>query len=160
MGTLESEQLLPDHPPAVGRIIHTLLTAENRLSQRDLADQAGVSARTIRNYRNRLKAFALIQINETGYRLALSFQTLPNATIPLFQPSSKRIRRSSTPPMRFSSQSSRQRDTVIPTTHLAAYCSGHRTPSDYSIITELDRGCDSQLRSQQQDLSGITGRCK
>ncbi|ADB62858.1 putative transcriptional regulator, AsnC family (plasmid) [Haloterrigena turkmenica DSM 5511] len=67
--------MLPDLPPTVGRIIHTLLTAENRLSQRDLADQAGVSARTIRNYRNRLEAFALIRIDETGYRLALSFQT-------------------------------------------------------------------------------------
>ncbi|WP_226377546.1 winged helix-turn-helix transcriptional regulator [Haloterrigena turkmenica] len=75
LGTLEPEQLLADLPPAVGRIIHTLLTTESRISQRDLADRAGVSARTIRNYRNRLEAFALIRIDETGYRLALSFQT-------------------------------------------------------------------------------------
>jgi hypothetical protein len=35
LGTLESEQLLSDLPPAVGRIVHTLLTAESRLSQRN-----------------------------------------------------------------------------------------------------------------------------
>ncbi|WP_339106289.1 hypothetical protein [Haloterrigena salinisoli] len=75
LGTLDPEQLLPDLPPTVGRIVQTLLTAENRLSQRDLADRASVSARTIRNYRNWLEAFNLIQVDETGYRLALSFQT-------------------------------------------------------------------------------------
>ncbi|WP_323174094.1 HTH domain-containing protein [Natrialba sp. PRR66] len=75
LGTLDSEQLLADLPPTVARIVQTLLTAENRLSQRDLADRAGVSARTIRNYRNQLEAFDLIRIDENGYRLALSFQT-------------------------------------------------------------------------------------
>ncbi|WP_339105898.1 winged helix-turn-helix domain-containing protein [Haloterrigena salinisoli] len=52
-----------------------LLTAENRLSQRDLADRVGVSARTIRNYRNRLEALDLVRVDESGYRLALSFRT-------------------------------------------------------------------------------------
>ena len=53
LGTLEPEQLLSDHPPAVSRIVQTLLTAESRLSQRELADRADVSARTVQNYRNR-----------------------------------------------------------------------------------------------------------
>ncbi|WP_148225484.1 winged helix-turn-helix transcriptional regulator [Haloterrigena turkmenica] len=70
LGMLEPKQLLANLPPTVGRIVHALLTAENRLSQRDLADRAGVSARTIRNYRNRLEAFDLIRIDENGYRLA------------------------------------------------------------------------------------------
>ncbi|WP_226377566.1 winged helix-turn-helix transcriptional regulator [Haloterrigena turkmenica] len=75
VGMLDPDQLLSDLPPTVGRIVQTLLTAENRLSQRDLADRADVSAQTIRNYRNRLEAFDLIRIDENGYRLALSFQT-------------------------------------------------------------------------------------
>ncbi|ELY55613.1 hypothetical protein C491_15642 [Natronococcus amylolyticus DSM 10524] len=75
LGTLEPEQLLSDLPPAVGRIVHTLLTAESRLSQRELADRADVSARTVRSYRDRLEALDLICVDENGYRLALSFQT-------------------------------------------------------------------------------------
>ena len=75
LGTLESEQLLSDLPPAVGRIVQTLLTAESRLSQRGLADRADVSTRTVRSYRDRLEALDLIRIDENGYRLALSFQT-------------------------------------------------------------------------------------
>ncbi|WP_306055633.1 HTH domain-containing protein [Natronococcus wangiae] len=75
LGTLEPTQLLSDLPPTVGRIVHTLLTAENRLSQTELADRANVSARTIRNYRDRIEALDLIRVDENGYRLALSFQT-------------------------------------------------------------------------------------
>ncbi|MDG5820780.1 AsnC family transcriptional regulator [Natronococcus sp. A-GB7] len=75
LGTLEPEQLLSDLPPAVGRIVRTLLTAESRLSQREPADRADVLARTIRNYRDRLEALDLIRVGENGYRLALSFQT-------------------------------------------------------------------------------------
>jgi hypothetical protein len=75
LGTLEPEQLLSDLPATVGQIVQTLLTAEGRLSQRELADRADVSTRTIRNYRDRLEALDLIWVDETGYRLALSFQT-------------------------------------------------------------------------------------
>ncbi|ELZ01345.1 hypothetical protein C480_18162 [Natrialba aegyptia DSM 13077] len=59
----------------MGRIIHTLLTAENRLSQRELADRTDVSTRTIRKYRDRLEALDIIRVDESGYRLTLSFQT-------------------------------------------------------------------------------------
>ncbi|WP_394743181.1 helix-turn-helix domain-containing protein [Natronococcus roseus] len=75
LGTLEPEQLLSDLPPTVGRIVQTLLTAERRLSQCELADRADVSTRTVRNYRDRLEALDLIRIDENGYRLTLSFQT-------------------------------------------------------------------------------------
>ncbi|WP_249038851.1 HTH domain-containing protein [Haloterrigena salifodinae] len=86
LGALDPEQLLSGLPLTVGRIVQTLLTAKNRLSQRDLADQAGVSTRTIRNYRNRFEAFDLIQIDETGYRLALSFQTTSERRDPVGPP--------------------------------------------------------------------------
>ncbi|WP_241431340.1 helix-turn-helix domain-containing protein [Natronococcus amylolyticus] len=75
LGTLEPEQLLSDLPPTVGQIVQTLLTAERRLSQCELADRADVSTRTIRNYHDRLEALDLICVGENGYRLALSFQT-------------------------------------------------------------------------------------
>jgi hypothetical protein len=83
LGTLESEQLLSDLPPAVGRIVQTLLTAESRLSQRKLAGRADVSTRTVRNYRDRLEALDLIRIDENGYRLALSFQTATERCYPV-----------------------------------------------------------------------------
>jgi hypothetical protein len=73
--TLESEQLLADLSPAVGRIVHTLLLAESRLSQRELADRADVSTRPVRNYRDQLEALDLIRVDENGSHLALSFQT-------------------------------------------------------------------------------------
>ncbi|ADB62873.1 hypothetical protein Htur_4030 (plasmid) [Haloterrigena turkmenica DSM 5511] len=88
------------------------------------------------------------------------FRRLLNAGIRLFQLSSRRTRRSSTPPTPFSRHSSRQRDMVVPTTYSVACCSGNRIRRDYSITTESARGCDSQLRSQQQDLPGITERCR
>ena len=75
LGTLEPKQLLSELPPTVGRIVQTLLTAESRLSQGGLADRADVSTRTIRNYRDRLEAIDLIRVDESGYRLALAFQT-------------------------------------------------------------------------------------
>ncbi|MDG5820783.1 helix-turn-helix domain-containing protein [Natronococcus sp. A-GB7] len=75
LGTLKPEQLLSDLPATVGRIVQTLLTAESRLSQRELADRADVSTRTVRNYRNRLEALDLIRVDESGYQLALSFQS-------------------------------------------------------------------------------------
>jgi hypothetical protein len=72
--TLEPKQLLSALPPVVGRIVHTLLTAEGRFSQQELADRADVSARTVLNYRNRLEALDPIRVDENGYRLALSYQ--------------------------------------------------------------------------------------
>jgi hypothetical protein len=83
LGTLEPEQLLSNLPPAVGRIVHTLLTAEDHLSQRELADRADVSTRTIRNYRDRLEALDLIRVDENGYRLALSFRTATERRYPV-----------------------------------------------------------------------------
>lgn len=74
LGTLEPDHLLSD-PPPVGRIVHVLLTAEGRLSQRERSDRADVSARTVQNDRDRLEALDLLRVDENGFRLALSFQT-------------------------------------------------------------------------------------
>ncbi|MDG5758067.1 HTH domain-containing protein [Natronococcus sp. A-GB1] len=69
LGTLEPEQLLSDLPATVGRIAQTLLTAERRLSQCELADRADVSTQTVRNYRDRLEALDLIRVDENGCQL-------------------------------------------------------------------------------------------
>ena len=83
LGTLEPAQLLSDLSPAVGRIVHTLLTGKSHLSQHEPADRANVSARMVRNYRDRLEAVDLIRIDENGYRLALSFQTTTERNDPV-----------------------------------------------------------------------------
>lgn len=134
LGTLEPEQLLSDLPPAVGRIVQTLRTAEGRLSQRELADRADVSTRMIRRYRDRLEPLDLIWVDDTGYRLALSFQTATDRRNPLFQPFSRRGRRSSIQPMHCSGRFSRQIATATPTTRLGVRCFGHRIHRDYSSI--------------------------
>ncbi|MDG5761827.1 hypothetical protein QA600_21115 [Natronococcus sp. A-GB1] len=74
LGTLEPDRLLPDLPPTVGRVVHALLTATDRLSQREIADRAGVSTRSIRKYRDLLKALDLVTHTDDGYRLVLSFR--------------------------------------------------------------------------------------
>ena len=49
---IEWGTVLEDLTVTVGQIVQTLLTAEGRLSQRELADRADILTRTIRNYRN------------------------------------------------------------------------------------------------------------
>jgi predicted transcriptional regulator len=96
LATLEADQITPELPPTVGKVLHILLRANNRLSHRELADRADVSARTVRNYRDRLEALDLIRVDESGYRLTLSSRRPLNAAIRLFQPPSRRVRRYST----------------------------------------------------------------
>ncbi len=140
--TLEPEKLLSHLPPTVGRIVHTLLTAEGRLSQREFADRAGVSARTIRNYRDRLEALTLIRVDENGCRLALSFRTATERRYPvvptvleenqtLFD-AANALLETFLPPDR----------TATPTTRLGVRCSGHRVHRDYSSIRRSICGYD------------------
>ncbi|MDG5820808.1 hypothetical protein QA609_18580 [Natronococcus sp. A-GB7] len=106
-------------------MVQTLLTVGSRLSQCELANRANVSTRTIRNYRDRLWTFGLIRVDQSGHRLALSFQALPTVTTLLFRLSSRRTRRSSTQPMHCSGRFSHQIATAIPTIYLGVRCFGH-----------------------------------
>ncbi|WP_226043427.1 helix-turn-helix domain-containing protein [Natrinema sp. DC36] len=71
---LSPDAILPDCGDA-GKIIAALLDVDEPITQKELADRAGVRARTVRNHRNRLQGLGLLEITDDGYRLALSFRT-------------------------------------------------------------------------------------
>ncbi|ELY62149.1 hypothetical protein C492_08475, partial [Natronococcus jeotgali DSM 18795] len=75
LSALEADHLMPELPPTVGKVLCSLLRADERLSQRDLADRAGVSTRSIRNNRDVLEALGLVSVDGNGWRLKLSFRT-------------------------------------------------------------------------------------
>ena len=64
---------MPDVPPTVSKVVHALLTAVEPLSQRELADRAGVSPRSVRTHRAVLEAFDLVREAGAGLRFALPF---------------------------------------------------------------------------------------
>ncbi|MFC7044281.1 hypothetical protein ACFQH6_01690 [Halobacteriaceae archaeon GCM10025711] len=72
LSALAPERILPEMPPTVSKAIHALLTTEAVLSQRELADRAGVSTRSLREYTDILTAFDIVRAIDSGYRLALS----------------------------------------------------------------------------------------
>jgi hypothetical protein len=74
LSTLAAKRLLPEmSKPALSRTVQTLLVAETPLRQNELADRADVSARSIRKYVERLKAFDFIRETDDGWRFALPF---------------------------------------------------------------------------------------
>ncbi|WP_339106519.1 HTH domain-containing protein [Haloterrigena salinisoli] len=75
LARLGPERILPDMAPSVSSIVYTLLCAEKRLPQKELAERADVSAQTIRNHRDKLEALGLLHVGDDGYRLLLSFRT-------------------------------------------------------------------------------------
>ncbi|WP_436347078.1 hypothetical protein [Natronorubrum sp. FCH18a] len=74
LGTLPAERILPDSSPTVSKAVHTLLTASRSLTQTEIAERAGISTRSVRNHIGHLEAFALIEVMNDGYRLALPFR--------------------------------------------------------------------------------------
>ncbi|WP_306055617.1 hypothetical protein [Natronococcus wangiae] len=75
LSALEADQITPELPPTVGKVVSTLLRTDDRLSQRGLADRAGVSTQSLRNNRDVLKALGLVSVDGNGWRLQLSFRT-------------------------------------------------------------------------------------
>ena len=73
LSTLAPDQIMPDVPPTVSKVVHALLTAVEPLSQRELADRAGVSPRSVRTHRAVLEAFDLVREAGAGLRFALPF---------------------------------------------------------------------------------------
>lgn len=73
LSTLPETRMLPSAVPTVRRMLSALLLADERLTQTALADQAGVSTRSVRTHLGRLEAFGLVDETADGYRLALPF---------------------------------------------------------------------------------------
>jgi len=72
---LQSDGLLANAAPTVRDVVATLLRAARPLSQAELADRAGRSARSLRTHLPRLEALGLVEATGQGYRLCLSFCT-------------------------------------------------------------------------------------
>jgi hypothetical protein len=143
LGTLEPAQLLSDLPPAVDRIVHTLLTAESRLSQCKLADRTDVSTRTVRNYRDRLRALDLIRVDESWYRLALSFQRATerrDSVAPTVIERNQTLLDAADTLLETLLTPDRYGDSDDPLG--SVHCSGHRTRYEYSSIRLSAHGCD------------------
>jgi hypothetical protein len=72
LSTLDTNRILPAmEKPALSKIVHTLLVAETPLVQSELAERAGVSARSIRIHTERLAAFDFIRKTDSGWRFVL-----------------------------------------------------------------------------------------
>jgi hypothetical protein len=70
---VEAARLLPELPPSVGKIVSALLESDRYATDKALAEAAGVSTRTVRTHRESLAALSLVDVEEDGWRLALSF---------------------------------------------------------------------------------------
>ncbi|PCR88671.1 DUF5817 domain-containing protein [Natrinema ejinorense] len=72
---VDADALVPDLPRSVGKLLSILLEADEPLSQKQLADLADVTARTVRNHADRLTALSLVSHSREGWRLSISFPT-------------------------------------------------------------------------------------
>lgn len=68
---------------SAGKIAAALLAADEPLSKAQLAERAGVSKKTVYNYREKLEALGLLVVTDEGYRLALSFPTTEERESPV-----------------------------------------------------------------------------
>jgi len=71
LGHLETDRLLPDTPPTVGKILQALLRSTTPLSKAELATVADVSMRSIRRYAAILDALDLVVATDDRLRIAL-----------------------------------------------------------------------------------------
>jgi DNA-binding MarR family transcriptional regulator len=71
LAQLDATRILPGTPPTVGKAIQALLRSTSALTQTELAEAAGVSARSVRTYTDILVALDLIRKTDEGLRFAL-----------------------------------------------------------------------------------------
>ncbi|WP_455448136.1 DUF5817 domain-containing protein [Natrinema thermotolerans] len=72
---VDAAALVPDLPRSVGKLLTVLCRAEEPLTQKELADAADVTARTVRNRAEALAGLSLVSHTGDGWRLSLSFPT-------------------------------------------------------------------------------------
>lgn len=72
LATLPTDRVLPDQPPTAGKIVRTLLDADQPLPKSVLAEAADVSERSIANNEDVLVELGLVEHSDAGYALRLS----------------------------------------------------------------------------------------
>lgn len=74
LSSLDPSRILPATPPTVSKVVHALLKATEPLSQRELADRAAVSTKSVRRHRGVLEALDLVREVDRGLRFSLPFR--------------------------------------------------------------------------------------
>jgi hypothetical protein len=75
---VDAEALVPELPRTVGAVLAALLELDGqigRISQRELADRAGVSTQSVRNNREFLQALDIVDVDADGWRLAVAYNS-------------------------------------------------------------------------------------
>lgn len=73
LAALDSDRLLTDAPPSLTKAVAELLRSSSPVSQSDLAERAGISARSLRRHLDALVTLDIVRQTEAGLRLALPF---------------------------------------------------------------------------------------
>ncbi|MDS0284742.1 hypothetical protein [Haloarcula onubensis] len=73
LAALEADRLLPDAPPTLSKAVAALLRSSQPLTQTALAEEAGVSTRSLRTHLDALVALDIVQDTDDGLRLTLPF---------------------------------------------------------------------------------------
>lgn len=75
LSQLDSDRIMPELVPTKRKALKALLCADDPLNQSEIAERAGISARSFRNHRDELEAFDIIEKTDDGkYRLTISYR--------------------------------------------------------------------------------------
>jgi hypothetical protein len=75
LSQLDVDRIMPEIAPTKRKALKVLLCADEPLTQTEIADRGGFSARSFRNHRDELEAFDIIETIDDGrYRLTISYR--------------------------------------------------------------------------------------
>jgi hypothetical protein len=79
---LPEDRLVPDEAPTVQAALGVLLATDRRLSKADLAEEAGVSTRSLARHRDRLEALDVLDVTSNGWRVGIAFNDPEDTALP------------------------------------------------------------------------------